>query len=142
MVVSEVSHVFCCIVPTLFTVITFLVGMGLIGAMPMWMDGLHGAMHSYEIPLIITSGFILSLGWGLHLFTEKLDCHDTSCAHGSCKPKKKKALTILKFATILFLANISIFTIFHGGASLSESILVESDAASVYDRSHEHNHHH
>lgn len=112
-IASEMSHVFCCVLPTLFSVITFLVGLGMIGAMPMWMDSMHLFMHDYEIPLITTSGIIVLLGWGLHIYAQRIDCHDTGCGHGSCAPKKKNSVNILKIATALFLVNVSIYLILH-----------------------------
>lgn len=114
-VLSEVSHVFCCVLPTLFSIFGILVGLGVAGAMPLWLGGLHETMHDWELPVIAASGVILALGWTLHVVSERMDCHDHGCHHPPCEPKKKSSTTILKVATILFVANISVFLIFHKG---------------------------
>ncbi len=108
-VASEVSHVFCCVLPSVFTLMTVLVSMGMIGVMPLWLDDLHHTMHDYEIPLIAFSAAVLFIGWGLHFISNKIDCHDTGCGHGPCAPKKKKAGKVLKIATILFVINVCIY---------------------------------
>lgn len=112
-ILSECSHVFCCVLPSIFSIVTLLVGVGMIGAMPIWMDGLHQMMHGYEIPLMMASGVVVMLGWGLNYLSNKIDCHDTGCGHGACKPKKKKSERILMAATVLFLINISIYMVVH-----------------------------
>lgn len=114
-VLSEVSHVFCCVLPTVFSVLSLLVGVGMVTAVPLWLQNVHGALHQWEVPLIAFSGFIVALGWAIHIYSEKADCHSTGCGHGPCATKKNKAQRILKIATILFLANISIYLTFHQG---------------------------
>ncbi len=114
-ILSEVSHVFCCVLPTVFSIVGILVGLGVAGAMPLWLGGLHEIMHDWELPVIAMSGLILALGWTLHVVSERMDCHDHGCHHPPCEPKKKSSTTILKIATILFMANISVFLIFHKG---------------------------
>ncbi|MBI1301954.1 MAG: hypothetical protein GC137_09920 [Alphaproteobacteria bacterium] len=108
-VFSEVSHVFCCVLPTVFSLLTFLVGLGLIGVVPVWMDSMHHIMHDWEFTLIASSGFVLVLGWGLQFLSRRVDCHDTGCGHGPCTPKKHRAGRILTFATILFVINVAIY---------------------------------
>ncbi|MCB1562157.1 MAG: hypothetical protein KDJ75_01145 [Alphaproteobacteria bacterium] len=115
---SETSHVFCCVLPTLFSIMSLLAGIGLAAGMPGWLDSIHHVLHAWEIPLILLSGFVVALGWALHFYSEKIDCHDTGCHHGTCAPRKKTAGTILKIATILFLVNVSVYTLFHRGAEL------------------------
>ncbi|MGH1403311.1 MAG: hypothetical protein ACRBDL_03640 [Alphaproteobacteria bacterium] len=120
-VASEVSHVFCCVLPSVFTVISVLIGMGMIGVMPLWIETIHHTMHEWELPIIITSGVVLILGWAIHVISQKLDCHDTGCAHGSCKPKKNRASKVLKIATFLFLMNIAIYFSIHYGQGQTDS---------------------
>ncbi len=134
-IVSEVGHVFCCVLPTIFSLATVLVGLGVLGAMPVWMNGMHDVMHDWEIPIILMSGFILVLGWGLHVISERLDCHDTGCGHGSCEPKKKKTLSVLKIATALFVINVAIYVSVHiPQNNASVTMAVESEH-------HDHGHH-
>ncbi len=136
-VASEMSHIFCCVLPSVFTIISVLIGMGMIGVMPLWLEDMHHVMHAWELPLIATSGVILSLGWGIHIISKKIDCHDTGCAHGSCKPKKNRATRILKIATFLFLMNVMVYFSIHyvQGSPASDQAVAE------HDHSH-HNHSH
>ena len=112
-ILSEVSHVFCCVLPSAFSILTLMVGLGMIGVTPLWMESMHEVMHGWEIPLITFSGVIVLMGWGIHHIAKKIDCHDTGCAHGGCKPKKKNALKILKIATALFVINVVIYVTVH-----------------------------
>lgn len=112
-VLSEVSHVFCCVLPSIFSVLTIFVGMGVIGVMPVWMESTHHVMHDWEIPLIGMSAFILCLGWVLHFISKRIDCHDTGCGHGPCGTKKNKTARTLKIATFLFVINVIIYLSVH-----------------------------
>lgn len=113
---SEISHVFCCVLPILFSVFSLLAGVGVISVMPQIFLDIHEALHAYEIPMIITSGIVLAFGWALYFISRKLDCHDTGCGHGPCEPRKVSAHTILKIATVLFIINISVYFSFHYAA--------------------------
>lgn len=132
-VLSEISHVFCCVLPILFSVFSLLAGLGVVGVMPQIFTSIHEAMHAYEVPMIIASGFVLFVGWGLYFVSQKLDCHDTGCGHGPCEPRKKNAHIILKIATILFMINVSVYTVFHRDANTSPQTVSEQSE-------HQHNH--
>lgn len=112
-VVSEISHVFCCVLPSIFSILTMMVGLGIMGALPVGLTQFHDMMHGWELTIIITSAAILAFGWALHVISERLDCHNTGCGHEPCTPKKKKTARVLKFATILFLVNVSIYALVH-----------------------------
>jgi len=112
-IVAETSHVFCCVLPTIFSVLSLMAGLGLVAAVPTPLMSLHELMHDWEIPIIIASGVVIALGWGLHVISSKLDCRSTGCAHEPCGPKKKRAGTVLKIATILFIINAFIYVSFH-----------------------------
>ncbi len=112
-VLSEISHVFCCVLPSVFSVLTVLVSAGLIGAMPVWLEGLHHFMHGWELPMMAMSGSILVIGWALHFVSKSMDCHDTGCVHEPCEPKKKHTARILQIATLLFVVNIVIYLSIH-----------------------------
>ncbi len=135
-IASEVSHVFCCILPGIFSVVTILVRVGLVGAMPIWMDSFHDVMHDFEIPLMTLSGVVVLLGWGLHYVAKKINCHDTGCSHGGCSSKKRKSLRILKIATVLFVVNITIYI------GLHKSVEAIYTTEAVTDTSEHHDHHH
>ena len=94
------------------------------------MVDLHDVMHGYEVPMIIASGAILLIGWALHWYSEKLNCHDT-CSHGPCESKKNKVHTLLIVATVLFAVNVTVYMVFHRGV----------DAIGV-EALHEHDHVH
>lgn len=112
---SETSHIFCCVLPTLFSLISLATGLGLIAAMPPGLEFVHAVMHEWELPMIALSGAIVLLGWGVHYLAIKLDCHDTGCMHGPCAPKKRKAGAILKIASVLFVVNVTVYLFFHHG---------------------------
>ncbi|MCF8496233.1 MAG: hypothetical protein K9G62_06165 [Alphaproteobacteria bacterium] len=117
-ILSETSHVFCCVLPTLFSVLSLLAGMGIIGVMPVWLQDVHEALHEWELPLIAASGAVLVLGWALESYSRKIDCHDTGCHHGPCGDKKKASIFVLKIATLLFLVNVAVYGVFHRGMGI------------------------
>jgi len=108
-IASEGMHIFCCVLPTLFSLLGLLAGLGVVAALPPSMIAFHDFMHDWEIPMIATSGAVLLLGWAVVIYSQKMDCHSTGCAHGACAPKKSRANMILKIATILFVVNVVIY---------------------------------
>lgn len=112
-IASEVSHVFCCVLPVLFSVLSLLAGLGMVSAMPQIFVDLHQMIHAYEVPMITLSAVVLGFGWLLYYVSRKLDCHDTGCGHGPCEPRKQNAHVILKIATVLFVINLSIYVGLH-----------------------------
>lgn len=123
-VASETSHVFCCVLPTLFSLISLAAGLGLVTAMPLGLEVLHEVMHHWELPVILASGVVLLLGWGAHFLALKLDCRSTGCGHGPCTPKKRKAGKVLKLATVLFVMNFAIYLGFHHGLEAVFSFII------------------
>lgn len=111
-IASEASHVFCCVLPTIFSIISLLAGVGLV-SMPVWLSGFHDFLHQWELPMIALSGAVILLGWALYAYSKRIDCHNTGCHHGDCKPRKNIALTVMKIATILFVLNTAIYLVFH-----------------------------
>ncbi len=108
-VLSQLTHIFCCGLPALFSVMSLLSGVGLIGIMPSSLNIIHEALHAYEIPVLIMSGILLAIGWVLYAYSRKLDCTKTAaCSHAPCAPKKKKSSYILFGATALFVMNVII----------------------------------
>jgi hypothetical protein len=113
--VSETGHVFCCVMPTVVSVMSILSGLGLLSVMPAGLLAFHEFMHHWEIPIIAASAVILALGWLLHFVSLRLDCHDTGCHHGACAPKKTGTGKLLWIASGLFAANLAIYLFFHVG---------------------------
>ena len=111
-ILSQLTHVFCCGLPVLFSILSLLSGFGLIGMMPASMESVHEALHTWETPILIGSGVILVLGWALHAYARRLDCTKTSsCSHAPCAPKKRKSSYILMGATALFIVNLLVFVV-------------------------------
>ncbi len=112
-VLSESSHVFCCVFPTIFSLVGLLAGLGMVVTLPASMISLHDFLHDWELPMILGSGAILGLGWLATWYSDKINCHSTGCCHGACAPRKSKAHLILKIATILFVFNVCIYAFVH-----------------------------
>lgn len=109
-VLSQMTHVFCCGLPALFSVLSVLSGLGVLGALPSSVNFLHEILHEWEMPLLIGSGVVLALGWALHIYSRRLDCLKmASCQHKPCAPKKKKSEYILLGASALFFINVVAF---------------------------------
>ena len=108
--VSELSHVFCCVIPTLVAILSVFANLGLFVMSP---DGtlmiIHNAMHHYESAIIAFSGTMVAIGWIAHYLSRDVDCHDTGCGHPPCDPQKTKNSRVLMIATILFAVNIVIY---------------------------------
>ena len=136
--VSETMHIFCCVLPIVFSLASLMAGLGLIGVMPSFLLEWHELMHSWEIPMIITSGVILAVGWGIYSISRKLNCRDTGCHHEPCEPRKDKANSILKIATVLFLINVSVYTFIHREYDAKH----HSGATVVIEDQHGHHGHH
>lgn len=116
LIASEMSHIFCCVLPTVFSVLSLLAGLGLVGAMPEFFVHIHDFMHDKEIPMIVISGIVLAFGWWIYFMSRKMDCHSTGCGHGPCTPRKTRAHGVLKIASVLFVANVLIFAVVHRDA--------------------------
>ncbi len=114
-ILSETTHIFCCVLPTLFSLASLLVGAGLIAALPPGLERLHGMVHHYEVPLIIFSGVVIALGWIADWCARRIDCHDTGCCHPPCTPVKSRAHVVLKLASVLFVINVVVYFAFHRG---------------------------
>lgn len=142
-IASEFSHVFCCILPTLFSVLTVLAGLGLITIVPHFIMDWHDAIHAYEIPIILTSGVITVLAWLVYFSARKVDCHDTGCGHPPCAPRKSRAYKVLMIGTVLFAVNVSIFLFLHYLPEKGAYTLGAPAAESHLDHNHEdHDHGH
>jgi hypothetical protein len=135
-IASEASHIFCCVLPTLFSLMSLLVGMGLIATMPNFLITVHDYMHAWEVPIISFSGIVLALGWAVTLYSDRLDCHHTGCGHGACAPKKSRAHIVLTIATALFLFNLAVYVFVHRAG-----IVPEHAHEHVVHEAHDDHHH-
>ena len=100
------------------SVLSLLIGVGLIGSLPFSLLVVHDFLHTWELPIIIGSGMMIALGWLVLIYSRKIDCHNTGCGHEPCAPKKKKSSRLLEVATILFVVNVSVYAIFHRGLQI------------------------
>lgn len=112
---SELSHVFCCVLPTLFTLFSFAANVGLVGEAPGFLMRLHEQMHHYEIPLIVFSGGMVAIGWAVFLLGRNfiLEGEGQNCSETACRKQKCHNYNILVLATLLFVLNVGIFAFVH-----------------------------
>jgi len=125
-ILSQTSHVFCCVLPFVVSSLSVLAGIGIISSLPAGFQSLHEALHSYEVSLLVFSGAVLVAGWLLHFVSLKYDCHSTGCVHGPCEPKKVKISKLLIGATALFIFNIAVYTLSDHGKVDEQSVHAES----------------
>ncbi len=143
---SETTHVFCCVLPTIVSLFSLLAGLGLISVVPGFLTDIHDTIHAYEVPMIIASAAILALGWGLHALSVRLDCRSTGCGHPPCTPKKKNASKILWVATALFTINVCIYAAVHvpmtavSNAGHQHEVLTGNEGHVVPTDDHQQNH--
>ena len=112
-ILSESMHLFCCVLPTIVSVMGLLAGLGVVVALPSGILALHDFLHDWEMPMIAFSGGILAVGWAVVRYSDRMDCHSTGCAHGACDPRKSRAHLVLKIATALFFFNVMVYTLVH-----------------------------
>ncbi|MBL8637212.1 MAG: hypothetical protein JNN09_01790 [Alphaproteobacteria bacterium] len=110
---SELGHVFCCVLPTLFTILSFAANIGLVGKAPGALLSLHEKMHHYEIPIIIFSGGMVGLGWGVFVLAKKFAARGGDCSNAACGKEQCHNRNILIIATLLFVVNVLIFAFVH-----------------------------
>ncbi len=111
--VSELGHVFCCVLPTLFTILSFAANIGLIRESPEFLVYLHEKMHHYEVPIIIFSGAMVGMGWGVFLLAKKFATKGESCPNAVCRKEQCHNRNILIIASLLFFLNMLIFVFVH-----------------------------
>lgn len=120
LIASESSHVFCCVLPTLLTLFAVLANLGLF-VMPAAFLAFHDFMHHWELPMVIVSGVILALGWGMHWHALRGEECEHGCAHhtDATHPTVSKTHMILKIATVLFVVNVFVFLFIHRGMGIT-----------------------
>ncbi len=119
-IVSESSHIFCCVLPTLFSLLSLLTNLGMF-AMPAGFAAFHEVLHHWEFPIVLMSGAILLLGWGLHWHGLRGEECPSGCKHHTDKqhPSVSRTHMILKIATLLFAVNVFVFLVIHRGMGIS-----------------------
>ena len=137
-ILSETSHLFCCVLPTIVSLIGLLAGLGIVVALPVGFLELHDFLHEWEVPMIVASGLILALGWVAVRHSNKVDCHSTGCAHGACTPKKNRAHLVLKIATVLFIFNVLVYLGVHRSDWFNANSPMGQGQSHGHEDSHEH----
>lgn len=119
-ILSESSHIFCCVLPTVFSLLAILTNLGMF-IMPASFVVFHEFMHEWELPIVVTSGVVLALGWALHWHSLTGKECPSGCQHHTDKahPSVRKTHLILKIATVLFLINVFVFLVVHRGLNIS-----------------------
>lgn len=113
-IASQVMHLFCCVLPTLLGVMSVVTGVGMVAALPGFLENAHHLMHDYELPMLVTSGLALLFGWLLYAYSLKFNCvKDGGCCHDPCEPKKDKTRLFMGVATALFVVNMGVYLIAH-----------------------------
>ena len=136
-VLSESTHLLCCVLPTVVSVMGLLAGLGMIASLPAGLLEVHDFMHHWEIPMIAASGVILALGWLAILYSDRIDCRSTGCEHGGCAPSKSRAHLVLKIATALFFFNVFVYVVVHRSDWFNaNSPLVHSQQADDHAHAH------
>lgn len=133
-ILAESTHVFCCVLPTLVTILSVMASAGTIIPIPFFLLDIHEFLHAYEMPVIAFSGAVLALGWGLYLTSLITSCEKPHCEpHETvCAGKKDRTRLVLAVATVLFMVNVTVYFTLHRG---NEDLLRHGNV-------HEHNHEH
>lgn len=135
---SELSHLFCCILPTLAAVLSLAVGVGLL---PTAFTALHDIIHGYEIPVIIFSAIMLLLGWGAYSMAVNTDCHALGHDEHKCHKTTDRSKVFLVIGTVLFAANLVIYFALHIPLNRAASETLAAERAEKMSSGHEGHHH-
>ncbi len=136
LILAESTHVFCCVLPTVVTILSLMASAGAILPIPLFLLDIHEFLHAYEMPMILFSGVVLLMGWGLYLASRATTCEKPHCGpHETvCAGKKDRTRLVLGIASVLFVMNLTVYITLHRG---NEDLL---PASQVYiDNKHTHN---
>lgn len=129
-VASEISHLFCCVLPTLAAVLSLAVGVGLL---PTAFTQLHDIIHGYEIPVIIFSALMLVLGWWAYWLAKRTDCHSLGHDEHACHKTTDRSKVYLVVGTALFALNLCIFIGLHVPLNKQTAAQEDLTHTSVYE---------
>lgn len=111
-VASEISHLFCCVLPTIAAFMSLAVGAGML---PVSFTKLHDVIHGYEMPIIMFSGLLLVAGWILYHMATRTDCKGLGHDEHKCHQTYDRSKLFLIAGTFLFFVNLAVFIFFHQG---------------------------
>jgi len=108
-IAALLPHLFCCVLPAVSSVAGVGAALGL-----SFMNTMHFEwVHAHEEALLVFSGFMIAVAGFFVFNSEKMDCHDTGCCHGSCQPKKHRSLIAFYIALGLFAVNLMVHLFVH-----------------------------
>lgn len=113
--VSEIGHVFCCVLPVLLSLLSLFSVFGTMSLVPGIIWDTHHFMHQWELLIISLSAVFLAIGWAIALYLQKEaqethnHCTENHCAGTAVKRTK----LVLWVATGLFAFNFSLYAMVH-----------------------------
>lgn len=135
-IASESIHVFCCVLPMVFSVVSLFIG---VAGLPLFVVKIHHLIHRFEIPMIIVSAVILGLSWGIYALSQRLNCRtEATCCHAPCTPKKDRTKAVMVIATLLFIANVTIYFGLH--RDMDENFTFPASHAIDHNHGNDQNH--
>jgi len=113
--VSELGHIFCCVLPVLLSLLGLFSAFGILSLVPGFIWETHDFMHKWELVIISISAAFLAMGWGIAFYLQKnIDDSHNHCTDGHCAGQAaKRTKLILIFATVLFAFNFSVYLLVH-----------------------------
>lgn len=139
-IMAESTHIFCCVLPTVVTVLALLSSLGAVTQVPVFMLDLHEILHAYEVPVIVFSGVMLVLGWVMYGVSRQIECQKQHCEpHETvCASRKNNTGLILTVASVLFVVNVTVYFTLHRGSQ--ELLHDQAVTAHAHDSHHGHAH--
>jgi len=106
---SALSHFFCCVLPSLSSIIGLGASFGFISTSLPYFEW----FHDNEREILIFSAVALAISAVAQIISWRIDCRNSGCHHDKCEPKKKISFKIFTIAVVLFLINLTIHLVYH-----------------------------
>ena len=119
---SEAGHVFCCVIPTVLSLLALAASYGIIITVPGFVFSIHKYMHEWEQLVIILSGLLLVFGWALFMLNKRIESRHDCCSKSKCETKTNKAQIVMVIASALFIVNVTAYTFLHGSMNADFTI--------------------
>lgn len=138
---SEIGHVFCCVIPTVLSLLALGASYGLVATLPDFLVSFHSFMHQWEKLVILVSGTLLALGWLLYWLSLRINGAADCCGGDHTKTGKtgNKTVLVMSVASVLFCLNLGIYLGVHQGAGADFG--VQNHHAAHENGAHEHTAH-
>lgn len=137
---SELSHIFCCVLPVLLSLISIFSLYGAMNAVPGFIWSAHDFMHHWEPVILVVSALLLLSGWGLWAQQKQVSHPTHSCQTSNCDEAKslRKMRLMLLVTSGLFAVNFSVYALIHAEHAPFSQENHMSDAAHNHDHSQLH----